>query len=91
MSPLFTLKIGPAELLINAPPISLEVQFKVQINDGSSADSLESISPVVNALAKQQFDDFVKRVRVFVHPRLKSQLPDGAVDECLREIVSANE
>ena len=82
------LKIGPAELLIDAPPISLEVQFKVQINDGSSADSLENISPVVNALAKQQFDDFVKRVRVFVHPELKPLLAAGAVDECLREVVS---
>ena len=85
----FDLQIGPGELLIDAPPISLEVQFKVEINDGSSADSLERISPVVNALAKQQFDDFVKRVRVFVHPRLRPQLRDGAVNECLREVVSS--
>jgi len=84
----FDLKISPGQLLIDAPPINLEVQFKVEINDGSSADSLERISPVVNALAKQQFDDFVKRVRVFVHPKLKPLLPNGAVNGCLREVVA---
>ena len=26
--------------------------------------------PVVESLAKTQFDDYVKRVRIFVHPRL---------------------
>jgi hypothetical protein len=31
---------------------------------------LTEISPVVDALAARQFDDLVKRVRIFVHPRL---------------------
>ena len=36
--------------------------------------TLGSISPVVHALATQQFDDYVKRVRVFVHPRLADEM-----------------
>lgn len=81
------LQIGPGDLLIDAPPINLEVQFKVEVNDGDTADSLENISPVVNALARQQFDDFVKRVRIFVHPRFSELLPADALDESLRAAI----
>ena len=28
------------------------------------------VSPAIHTLATKQFDDFVKRVRVFVHPNL---------------------
>ena len=31
--------------------------------------SLRDVSPVVEALALTQFDDYVKRVRIFIHPR----------------------
>ena len=31
---------------------------------------LGDISPVVRTLAQEQFDDYVKRVRIFVHPRI---------------------
>jgi HD superfamily phosphohydrolase len=65
-----TVTIEPDELLIDAPPTGLEVQFKVTVRDGDQFRQLEDVSPVVKSLAQRQFDDFVKKVRVFVHPRL---------------------
>ncbi len=35
---------------------------------------LEEVSPVVRTLAREQFDDYVKRVRLFGHPRVAEQL-----------------
>ena len=58
------------QVLIDAPPQKLEVQFEVEIFD-SKRDRyrlLGEVSPVVRTLAETQFDDYVKRVRVFVHP-----------------------
>lgn len=64
------LKAG--DILIDAPPVKLEVQFKIDVRistpqvDVSRFVPLSSISPVVRALATEQFDSFVKRIRVFV-------------------------
>ena len=44
---------------------------------------LGEVSPVVRTLAQEQFDDYVKRVRIFVHPRIAAaarKLPDLAND-----------
>jgi uncharacterized protein len=68
--------IDPDFVLIDAPPIGLEVQFQVQVhypNEGRFV-SLEIVSPVVQTLAKRQFDDFVKQVRIFVDPSLIAQI-----------------
>ncbi len=56
--------------MIDAPPQKLEVQLKVEIYDPKRDchRPLEEISPVVRMLAATQFDDYVKRVRVFIHP-----------------------
>jgi uncharacterized protein len=35
---------------------------------------LGDVSPVVKTLARQQFDDYVKRVRLFAHPRIAGDL-----------------
>ncbi len=69
------------EVLFDAPPVTLEVQCNVQIHfpKESCYRSLGEVSPVVKTLAQQQFDDYVKRVRIFVHPRLSpvlDQIPD---------------
>ena len=40
---------------------------------------LEDVSPVVKTLARQQFDDYVKRVRIFGHPRVASEI--AALDD----------
>lgn len=67
-----------SEVLLDAPPVKLEVQFKLQVRTRSGDTSqfvpLESISPVVQALATRQFDNYVKRVRVFVSPRVAQSL-----------------
>ncbi|MEM9941915.1 MAG: HD domain-containing protein [Planctomycetota bacterium] len=64
--------IEPWEVLIDAPPVGLEVQFQVDVRDSNSNQykRLGDVSPVVETLAQKQFDDFVKRVRIFVSPRL---------------------
>ncbi len=35
---------------------------------------LGEVSPVVRALATEQFDDYVKRVRIFAHPRIVEEV-----------------
>ena len=68
--------IAPHEVLFDAPPKKLEVQCNIQISfpKDQSYRLLGDVSPVVNTLAQQQFDDYVKRVRIFVHPRLVPHL-----------------
>ena len=68
-------EVGEHDILIDAPPPKLEVQFDVRMRkkDGRFR-ALGDVSPVIQTLALQQFDNLVKRVRVFVHPRLKEQL-----------------
>ena len=70
------LDISSDQVLIDAPPVGLEVQFDVDVHypKTDSYRKLGEVSPVVNTLAKRQFDDFVKQVRVFVAPELLSKL-----------------
>ena len=66
--------IAPATLIVDAPPAEREVEFRLQVCDRAGGpDScrwhdLAAISPVVRSLAHEQFDDLVKRVRVFATP-----------------------
>jgi HD superfamily phosphohydrolase len=64
--------VAPHEVLIDSPPVQLEVQFNVDVYFPAEGAywPLGEISPVVHTLARRQFDDYVKRVRIFVHPRL---------------------
>jgi len=64
-------------LLIDAPPVGLEVQFNVEVHfpQEDRFATLGEISPVVQVLAQQQFDNFVKQIRIFVAPEF---LPDLA-------------
>jgi HD superfamily phosphohydrolase len=68
--------IAPHEILFDAPPVQLEVQFNIEVYYPKEAvyRKLGSVSPVVHSLAKQQFDDYVKRVRIFAHPRVIADL-----------------
>jgi HD superfamily phosphohydrolase len=61
-------------LLIDAPPAEREVEFRLSIREpvrAADADtafhwtSFAELSPVVRSLAHEQFDDIVKRVRIF--------------------------
>ncbi len=69
------ISISPHDILIDAPPVKLEVQFQLDVRqrDGSYR-TLGELSPVVHALATKQFDDIVKRVRIFVRPELQDHV-----------------
>lgn len=66
----------PADLLIDAPPPHREVEFAIDVYfpKERAYRPLRKVSPVVEALATTQFDDWVKRVRVFVNPDLQGAL-----------------
>ena len=70
------------EVLIDAPPVGLEVQFNVDVYypELDTYRKLGDVSPVVKTLAQRQFDDFVKQVRVFVSPRLKPLIASQDID-----------
>jgi hypothetical protein len=51
---------------------------------------LGDVSPVVRTLAKQQFDDYVKRVRIFVHPRIAESAREVSnLNELLEEAIAS--
>jgi len=67
--------VGTESVLVDAPPAEREVEFRIQVRDRSALPGahgagrwrpLEDLSPVVRSLAHEQFDDLVKRVRIFV-------------------------
>ncbi len=68
--------VAPHEILFDSPPVALEVQFDVQIHfpKENRWRPLGEVSPVVRTLATEQFDDYVKRVRIFAHPRIIADL-----------------
>jgi len=59
--------VAPHEILFDAPPQEREVEFRVEVHwpKENRYRWLEEVSPVVRTLARQQFDDYVKRVRLF--------------------------
>lgn len=69
------ISIEPTDVLIDAPPVKLEVDINMDVvsRDGSIR-SLGEVSPVASALAHQQFDNHVKRVRVFVRGDLRDSI-----------------
>jgi hypothetical protein len=68
--------IASHEILIDAPPVEREVEFNVEIHFAKDDRycRLDAVSPVVRTLAKEQFDDYVKQVRLFAHPRVAAKL-----------------
>ena len=76
LSPHIGRAIDPHLLLVDAPPVEREVEFRLQVRErpdrGNAAAPrwrrLEDVSPVVRSLAHEQFDNLVKRVRIFAEP-----------------------
>jgi len=68
--------VAPHEILFDAPPVGREVQFDVEVYYAKENRHrpFGDVSPVVKTLAQQQFDDYVKRVRIFAHPRVIDDL-----------------
>jgi uncharacterized protein len=83
--------VAPHEVLFDAPPVAREVQVDVEIlfPRENRWRPLGEVSPVIRTLATEQFDDYVKRVRIFAHPRIVSDLRRAVnisqlVDEAIR-------
>jgi HD superfamily phosphohydrolase len=72
--------IPPHAVLVDAPPAEREVEFRIQVREhvphgsGHAWRGLETLSPVVRSLAREQFDDLVKRVRIFCAPAMASAI-----------------
>jgi HD superfamily phosphohydrolase len=84
--------VAPHEVLFDAPPMELEVEFNVDVHFAKEGcyRKLGDVSPVVKTLARQQFDDYVKRVRVFAHPRVADALRSSLqLPELLAEAIDA--
>ena len=67
--------IHAADLLIDAPPAEREVDINLDVvHRDRDVRPLREVSPVASALADHQFDNYVKRVRLFVRPELVAEL-----------------
>jgi HD superfamily phosphohydrolase len=68
--------VQPTEILIDGPPAHREVEFRIDLYFAKEQRyrPLHEVSPVVAALAQTQFDDYVKRVRIYAHPRFARRL-----------------
>jgi len=59
-------------LIVDAPPAEREIEFRLRVRErgpgGGAWRNLADVSPVVRSLAHDQFDNLVKRVRVFAAP-----------------------
>ncbi len=67
------------DVLIDAPPQHREVEFRVDIFSASERRyrSLREVSPIVDSMAKTQFDDCVKRVRIYATEEIRDALSEN--------------
>jgi HD superfamily phosphohydrolase len=90
----------PADaVLLDAPPAEREVEFALDVRERTTAEEtpgtfrwirLADLSPLVRSLAREQFDDVVKRVRVFAaaeHAAAIAACP--ALEEAILEAAQA--
>jgi len=82
--------VEPELVLIDAPPVKLEVDINIDIvlRSGEVA-TLGDVSPVASVLANRQFDNHVKRVRVFVPEWVRDRLADLPGDSMRRWLTDA--
>ncbi len=75
------MEIDPALVLIDAPPVKLEVDINIDvITRVGGVMPLGDVSPVASVLANRQFDNHVKRVRVFVPAGVRDSLRRANTD-----------
>ena len=78
------------QVLVDAPPPGLEVQFQMQVAmPNQRFQALSDVSPVVRTLAQEQFDNYVKKVRVFVAPEFYAQTKNLNLSELMTESVKS--
>jgi len=83
-----SVEIEPYDVIIDAPPPKLEVQFQIEVRKASGDFiQLGDLSPVIQTLTTQQFDNLVKRVRIFVKPELRSQLASYSIQGYLSSVM----
>ncbi|TWT51540.1 hypothetical protein KOR42_35880 [Thalassoglobus neptunius] len=84
------LGLSEMDLVLDTPPPHREVEFSIDILFPKQGDfrPLQVVSPVVDALATRQFDDWVKRVRVFIHPKHRDATTQLDWERLLLEAVS---
>jgi HD superfamily phosphohydrolase len=81
-------RIAPHEVLFDAPPQRREVEFDVEVHfpKENCYRRLAEVSPAIHTLATRQFDDYVKRVRIFTPRDLAADLSrPGPLDALLSE------
>jgi HD superfamily phosphohydrolase len=84
--------VRECDLLIDAPPVHREVEFNIPIYFSRQQvyRRLDEVSPVVAALARTQFDDIVKRVRIYAHPNVAEEFKNVKdFDQILHEAITA--
>ncbi len=64
--------VAPEQVLIDAPPVKREIEIRIDVRfpKEDAYRSFADVSPVVQTLAAKQFDDYVKRVRIFIDPEI---------------------
>lgn len=82
------LDLAPTDLLIDAPPPHREVEFAIDVYfpKEQTFRPLRKVSPVIDALATTQFDDWVKRVRIFIAPQYRAELKQQQLESLLLEV-----
>lgn len=87
----YGLSLAETDVLIDAPPPHREVEFAVDVYFPKQQNyrPLRRVSPVVEALATAQFDDWVKRVRIFVAPHQVEGIQEVNWDELLKSATGA--
>ena len=88
--------VEPSQILVDAPPVEKEVEFRIEVfyAKENRYRPLEEVSPVVRTLAKEQFDDYVKRVRIFADARVIDSvkaLDDARFRDLLLEAADATD
>lgn len=83
-------ELSPMDVLIDAPPLHREVEFRVDIfyPHENAYRPLRDVSPIVASMSNTAFDDCVKRVRICVSSeclkQISGHLPiDGLVKEAI--------
>ena len=76
LSALWGETVHPTDVLIDAPPPHREIEMAIDVYFPKEEvyRPLRIVSPVVDALARTQFDEYVKRVRIFVAPQWKPRI-----------------
>lgn len=82
--------VHPLDVLIDAPPVHREVEFKIDVyfSDERVYRPLAQVSPIVEAMSRTQFDDCVKRVRIFAAPHVHTAIHNiENIADLIQEVV----